>query len=128
MKKIIIIAIVLIASLNTKAQEYIKGKVVEIVRDGSELPIPGANVYWEGTTIGVASDQNGFYLIPEPKIYPSTLVVSFVGYQKYSQVIKEKNHYHIILSPSLELKEVKVKGKVNTTKFSTVSSINMQMV
>ena len=57
MKKIIIIAIVLIASLNTKAQNQIIGKVVEIVKDGSELPIPGANVYWEGTTIGAATSE-----------------------------------------------------------------------
>jgi len=126
MKKIIIIAIVLIATVNTKAQEYIKGRVVEQEKDGSETPIPGANVYWEGTTIGVATDGQGYYAISEPTSYPATMVVSFVGYQKYLQVVKKKGHYHIVLSPSVELKEVKVKGKVNTTKFSTINSINMQ--
>ena len=126
MKKIIIIAIVLIATINSKAQENIKGRVVEHEQDGSETPIPGANVYWEGTTIGVATDEQGYYSIPEPVSYPAIMVVSFVGYQQYSQVIKENGHYHILLSPSVELQEVKVKGKVNTTKFSTVNSINMQ--
>jgi len=126
MKKILIIAIVLIATVNTKAQENIKGRVVEHEQDGSETPIPGANVYWEGTTIGVATDEQGYYSIPEPASYPAIMVVSFVGYQKYSQVIKENGHYHILLSPSVELEEVKVKGKVNTTKFSTVNMMNMQ--
>jgi outer membrane receptor protein involved in Fe transport len=126
MKKTLIIAMVLIATINTKAQEKIKGRVVELMEDGNETPIPGANVYWEGTTIGVASDEEGFYLIPEPVSYPATMVVSFVGYQAYTQVIKENSHYHIVLSPSVELDEVKVKGKVNTTKFSTINAINMQ--
>ena len=87
MKKILIIAMVLIASLNLKAQNQIKGKVVEQMEDGTEVPIPGANIYWEGTTIGVASDAEGFYLIPEPVSYPATMVVSFVGYQAYTLVI-----------------------------------------
>lgn len=126
MKKTLIIAIVLIASLNLKAQDQIKGKVVEQMEDGTEVPIPGANVYWEGTTIGVASDAEGFYLISNPTSYPATMVVSFVGYQAYTQVIKENGRYHIVLSPSVELDEVKVKGKVNTTNFSTINTINMQ--
>ena len=111
MKKIMIIAIVFFAITNIKAQEEkIKGRVVEQLQDGSEVGVPGANVYWEGTTMGVASDEQGYYLIPSPKIYPSTIVVSFVGYQKYSLIIKEWGHYHIVLSPSVELEEVMVKG------------------
>ena len=127
MKKILLIAMVLIATTNTKAQEKkIKGRVVEQLQDGSEVSIPGANVYWEGTTIGVATNSEGYYLIPSPKKYPSTMVVSYVGYQAYSQEITEWSHYHIYLKPSVELGEVKVKGKVNTTKFSTINTINMQ--
>ncbi|MBT6649967.1 MAG: TonB-dependent receptor plug domain-containing protein, partial [Flavobacteriales bacterium] len=127
MKKILLIAMVLIATTNTKAQEKkIKGRVVEQLQDGSEVSIPGANVYWEGTTIGVATNSEGYYLIPSPKKYPSTMIVSYVGYQAYSQEITEWSHYHIYLKPSVELGEVKVKGKVNTTKFSTINTINMQ--
>ena len=58
--------------------------------------------------------------------YPATIVVSFVGYQKYSRLIKELNNYHIVLSPSIELDAVEVQSKVNTTKFSTINTINMQ--
>ena len=67
MKKIIIVAIVLFANTNIKAQNQIKGKVVEQMENGSETPIPGANVYWEGTTIGVATNDKGSYSIPEPE-------------------------------------------------------------
>jgi outer membrane receptor for ferrienterochelin and colicins len=126
MKKIIIIAIVLIVSFTTKAQNQIIGKVVEIVKDGSELPLPGASVYWEGTTIGAATQGDGNFSIVEPAEFPATIVVSFVGYQQYTQLIEANTQLQIYLTPSLELKEVKVKGKVNTTKFSTVNTINMQ--
>ena len=117
---------VLIATSNTKAQNQIKGKVVEQMENGSETPIPGANVYWEGTTIGVATDEQGYYTIAKPNTYPATMVVSFVGYQKYSKVINEIGSYHVVLSPSIELDAVEVQSKVNTTKFSTINTINMQ--
>ena len=117
---------VLIATSNTKAQNQIKGKVVEQMENGSETPIPGANVYWEGTTIGVATDEQGYYTIAIPNTYPATMVVSFVGYQKYSKVINEIGSYHVVLSPSIELDAVEVQSKVNTTKFSTINAINMQ--
>ena len=120
------IAIVLIATINTKAQNKIKGRVVEQLKDGSEMPIPGANVYWEGTTIGVATNTEGFYLISEPEAYPATMLVSFVGYQTYKQVINEWGNYHIDITSSVELDEVKVKGKVNTTKISAINTLNIQ--
>ena len=120
------IAIVLIATINTKAQNKIKGRVVEQLKDGSEMPIPGANVYWEGTTIGVATNTEGFYLISEPEAYPATMLVSFVGYQTYKQVINEWGNYHIYITSSVELDEVKVKGKVNTTKISAINTLNIQ--
>jgi outer membrane receptor for ferrienterochelin and colicins len=117
---------VLIATINTKAQNKIKGRVVEQSKDGSEIPIPGANVYWEGTTIGVATNTEGFYLISEPEAYPATMLVSFVGYQTYKQVINEWGNYHIYITSSVELDEVKVKGKVNTTKISAINTLNIQ--
>lgn len=126
MKKIFIFAIILIVSINIKAQNQIKGKVVEKIENGSEVPIPGANVYWEGTTIGVATNTKGVYLISQPEKYPATMVVSFVGYQTIKQIIKQHGNYNIILSSSIELDAVEVESKVNTTNFSTINTINMQ--
>ena len=94
----------LIASLNTKAQNQIIGKVVEKVKDGSELPIPGANVYWEGTTIGSATQLEGDFSIVEPTVFPATIVVSFVGYQQYTQLIKIIHSFIFTLLHPLNLK------------------------
>ena len=80
MKRIILFSMLLIATINTKAQQ-IKGRVVEILPSGEESPLPGANVVWDGTNIGATSNEQGFYLIDEPESYPATMAVTFVGYQ-----------------------------------------------
>ena len=125
MKKIIGIAIVLIASLNIKAQNQIEGKVLEFSKDGNVVPIFGANVYWEGTNIGTTTDINGVYYIDEPISYPANLSVSYVGYTFDSkEIIDDK--YIFYLKSIVELDAVQVKGKVSTTKFSTISAVNSQ--
>ena len=115
----------LIATINIRAQQ-IKGRVVEILPSGEESPLPGANVVWEGTNTGTTSNSEGFYLIDAPESYPATLVVTFVGYQTHKRVIKKWSHYHIVMKSSVGIEEIKVKGKVNTTKISTLDPINIQ--
>ena len=56
MKKIIMLAIVLIAGFSLNAQSQIEGKVLELSKEGSIIPIFGANVYWEGTNVGTVTD------------------------------------------------------------------------
>lgn len=117
----------LIATIHTKAQQ-IKGRVVELLPSGEESPLPGANVVWEGTNIGATSNEQGFYLIDEPESYPSKMAVTFVGYQIYKKEITEWGYYHIILESSVKISQVKVKGKVNTTKTSVLDPINIQTI
>ena len=59
------------------------GKIVGYVTDAdSGEPLPGANVIIEGTTMGAATDLEGYYIILNvpPGIY--TLVASMIGYQR----------------------------------------------
>ena len=57
------------------------GKLVGTVRDEAGNPLPGANVYLEGTHLGAATDADGDYVILNipPGVY--TVHVSFLGYQ-----------------------------------------------
>jgi len=127
MRILIVFAIMLFATINLKAQEQIKGKVLEISNNGEIIPIIGANVYWEGTTIGTATDLSGRYSIQEAPSFPATLSVSFVGYTLDGKEIID-NEYLFYMKPSIELKEVKVKGNVSTTKISTINPINTQII
>jgi outer membrane receptor for ferrienterochelin and colicin len=125
MKKIVLIAIVLVASFSLIAQNQIEGKVYELTKDGSLLPIFSANVYWDDTNIGTTTDINGSYSIEEAISFPANLSVSYVGYTFHSKEIVD-DKYVFYLKSIVELDAVQVKGKVNTTKFSTINSMNMQ--
>ena len=64
------------------------GKVIETVADGSALPLMGANVIWEGSTVGTFSDENGGFILPYDAAY-KTIIVSYVGF--ISKKIKVKD-------------------------------------
>lgn len=57
------------------------GKIAGRVLDDKKEPLPGANVLLVGTTMGAATDLEGYYSIINipPETY--TLKISFVGYQ-----------------------------------------------
>ena len=125
MRTIKIIAIVLIASFSLNAQNQIEGRVLELSQDGKSMPILGANVYWEETKIGTTTDVNGSYLINKAEYFPATLSVSYVGYTFDSKEIID-GKYIFYLKSLVELQEVQVEGKQNTTKISLIEPLNIQ--
>ncbi len=70
-----------LAGLSRSAWADVYGKLVGTVRDEAGTPLPGANVYLEGTRLGAATDADGDYVILNipPGVY--TVHVSFLGYQ-----------------------------------------------
>mgnify|MGYP001249387747 CR=1 FL=1 len=126
MKKIVIIILALISSISAISQD-IKGRVYEISKQGSEIPVIGANVYWEGTTIGTTTDKKGTYIIQEPPSLPATLNVSYIGYTLDSKQVVE-GEYIFYLRQSIDLQEVEVEGKQNTTTWSTLTPRNVQTI
>lgn len=63
--------------------QVIKGKVV----DNKNQPLPGANIYFDGTTIATIADGNGEFSLSYTSKLNSVLAVSFIGYQ--TQFIKD---------------------------------------
>ena len=63
----IIIYLALLLPFAMLSQEYVTGTVLE-GEEGSQLPVFGANVYWQGTSTGAVTDEKGKFKI-EP-IYP----------------------------------------------------------
>lgn len=57
--------------------QNLKGRVV----DDLNLPIPGASVYYDGTTIATSTDENGEFTIRYDSAIKRPLVVSYIGYQ-----------------------------------------------
>ncbi len=84
---------------NISAQSFISGKV----RDAKTLePLPFANIYINNTTIGVAANQDGEYLLKNVPIGINEVVFSFVGYQIYSTIVRSNNGETLLLNIKLK--------------------------
>lgn len=83
----------------------VKGKIF----DSNNLPLPGANIRVEGTTIGTSSDMDGSFDITIPN-NASQLVVSYVGYVTKTIPISSSNINIYLEEDSSVLEEVVVVG------------------
>ena len=94
------------------AQHFSKGKVV----DENNAPLIGADVYWEGTEIGVSTDNEGAFTLKRTDA-SNTLAVSYIGYKKKTVKVSGNASLHIQLEPEAALGEVVVSQKrANTMK------------
>ena len=109
-----------------QAQQSIKGVVLG-KDSGSENPLPGVNVYWEGTTQGVVSDSNGVFEIRKGS-QQHMLVFSFVGYNSQTIHVEKPGEIQVILEPNLEIEEVTVVQKDRGTYLSAMSTIKMERI
>lgn len=123
MKKIII-AFVLVSQL-VSAQS--KGTVKGMLTDGevNNEPLPFANVFIKGTTIGGTSDFDGNYTL-SLNVGNHVLVFSFIGYQTVEKNILVKANETLTINQKLSAKEgvtldeVQIQATVNRTKVSAL--------
>lgn len=78
-----------------------KVRIFGYVIDPNNRGIELANVYFENTTIGTKSNQNGYYELITDIQDSATLVYSMVGYETIKHTIKPNKH---ILQISVELR------------------------
>lgn len=72
----------LLLSTSITLSQVVKGRVL----DENNQPLPGANIYFDGTTIATISDENGYFSLSYGSKLNSLLAASFIGYQ--TQFIK----------------------------------------
>jgi len=104
----------------------ITGEVYEI-KDGTKLPLIGANIYWEGTTVGSFTDLSGNFEI-ERVTESNNLIVSFIGYVSDTISITSQNTIKVELKESVELGEITVKQRVKTTNISTLTPRKVEQI
>ena len=109
--------------------QNISGKIFEILENGEISPLIGANIIWEGTSIGTVSDNNGFYSISAPDSYPAVLNVSFIGYESHTKMINAwRKNYDVSLRASVKINQGDVRRNIETTSRSIRDSINLQTI
>ena len=92
----------------TGAIGFAQGTVSGTVTDTDGLPLPGATVVVQGTSIGVTSDFDGNYSISASQ--GDVLVFSYVGYTSKNVVVGSSSTVNVSLESSTALEEVVVTG------------------
>ena len=128
MNRLFYILILLLLYDAAFAQE-ITGKVSGINSKGAPETLPGASVYWQGTSVGAAADMNGEFRIKAPENLPATLIISMVGYTPDTVMVNSAEMpVNITLKNNVTLNTVDVVAKQNTSMYSTVRPIGVEMI
>lgn len=101
----------------------VSGKVIEIDAD-SIFPLQGANVYWEGTSEGVITDESGIFEI-ELNHSSDHLVVSYVGYGKTIIDVDEAMAIEVEFNTAVSLEEVVITHRTSSTSMDLKNPFNI---
>jgi len=119
---------IILSSLSLSSQNFgnIQGRILE-----SKLlsPLSGANVLINGTSIGVVTDEYGFFIIENIETKTYNLTVSFLGYKsqtKYNIIVKSVGTSNLLFKleeASESLEEVVLSNtSFRTTKETPLST------
>ena len=122
MKKIIFLLIAALLSCGMAS-----AKVVGTVLDDKGYPLVGANVYWAGTTMGVATDLDGRFDLQEVKT-TNLLVSSFMGYHNDTTEVNSHGPLTIVLVSDLVLEEVNIVERKMAVLRSRVSPLQTETI
>ena len=100
MDKKLIILLTFVFTLNAYTQEF-----SGIVTDEFGNPLPKANVYFNGSTKGVVTNNEGKFTIQIPQIQNKVLVISYMGYKTHYINDFSKNYQTYKLTPKEEALE-----------------------
>lgn len=123
---LVLLSISITNALAQQSTSYVKGNVYEQTETGP-LPIIGANVYWNNTTVGTTTDANGNFKLSRLKS-SNLLIVSFVGYKTDTVLVKEQDFLSVQLKSNLEIGEVVVSYRRKSTEVSLLQPLNTKVV
>jgi TonB-dependent starch-binding outer membrane protein SusC len=108
--------------IHAHAQTLLTGTV----KDQSNGPLPGANVYIKGTSRGTTTDANGEFSLSLPETAQNTtLVVSMIGYASQEIVIGTQVKFDIKLAEDQQLlNEIVITGYMTQEKKNLTGAVN----
>lgn len=96
----------------------IKGKLTTI----EGIPLIGANVVWQNTSIGTVTDAEGKFTITEEGVTDRTLVFSYIGFNSEVLPVGELKYWEIQLVEDYTLAEVEVTSQSKATRYADVAA------
>jgi TonB-dependent receptor len=93
--------VIVVFTTQLYAQQFgkITGKIVEA---GTDIELPGANIFIEGTNLGAASDLQGKYMIPRVPVGQFTVKVTYLGYDEASATLTVERGKTVVQDFSLQ--------------------------
>lgn len=110
-----------------QAQEKVTGVIYEGSEPDKNVPLSGANVYWEGTETGTITDFNGAFELPYKKEFRK-LIVSYVGYKTDTLSVTGPGFIKHWLVPEGTLDEVVIQNRKQTSFRSYLQAQNVTNV
>lgn len=88
----------------------------------------GANVQWLNTIIGAITNEFGIADLDAIDSLPNAIIISYIGYNNDTILIKNLTNINIALTPEIQLSEVKIKGKRQTNFISSINPIKTEKI
>ena len=82
------------------ASSTVQSQITGVIKDGKGVPLPGVTVKIKGSNTGSASDFDGRYRITAGS--ESTLVFTYVGFEKFETQVGNRTQIDVTLKESLE--------------------------
>ncbi|MEN8775539.1 MAG: TonB-dependent receptor [Polaribacter sp.] len=124
MKKIISSSFLLLFPIIILAQTNLKGMIMDKQNPKNQLGIPGATVNWLNTSIGVVTNEKGWFTIPYKPEYKK-LVISYIGFKTDTITITSLEPIHHFITPENNLKEITIKSKRDAVQKSLFATTNI---
>jgi hypothetical protein len=114
----------------TAASQNIKGYVYGLDGEKQKVPLPGANIYWAGTTSGTATNPDGYFELKRIKeLKHADIVTSYVGYRNDTLCPDHVDGMiEIVLTESAMLKEVEIAERSPGAHISRTDLIATQQI
>ncbi len=127
--KIGLLPIIIATLLTSKtiAQETITGRVFGQDEKGEVAPLPGANIVWAGSTIGVSTNADGEFSLQRIEGYKK-VIISFVGFKTDTLSIEHNVVVNHTLSQSVNIEGVTVSTTAAGTHFHRLTPIQTQVI
>lgn len=118
----------MLVSISVLGQK-IQGHVYELDELQQKVPLPGANVFWAGTTEGTATDAKGYFELNHHSQHIHELVISYIGYLNDTVEVGHSNDkLDIVMAENTTLAEVEVADRAPGAHVSRTDPILTQQI
>jgi outer membrane receptor protein involved in Fe transport len=125
-RKLVFIFLTLFMGVNGFAQKGIIQGVLTEELNNQQVPLPFANVYFEGTTIGTTSDFDGnFSISTQPGSY--VLICAFMGYETFKKQVEITSGGTVTVNIQMKPEGIAIEGVEVVAKMNRESEVALML-